>query len=69
MPSANRMTTPVAVDEAQIEGRYAPRLIGRRWPTHSASRALQQVRPPLPTTLTKVSETPRSALTGWSEES
>jgi hypothetical protein len=24
MPSANRMTTPVAVDEAQIEGRYAP---------------------------------------------
>ena len=23
MPSANRMTTPVAVDEAQIEGRYA----------------------------------------------
>ena len=24
MPSTNRMTTPVAVDEAQIEGRYAP---------------------------------------------
>ena len=24
MPSANRMTTPVAVDEAEIEGRYAP---------------------------------------------
>ena len=24
MPSANRMTTPVAVNEAQIEGRYAP---------------------------------------------
>ncbi len=24
MPSASRMTTPVAVDEAQIEGRYAP---------------------------------------------
>jgi hypothetical protein len=23
MPSANRMTTPVAVDEPQIEGRYA----------------------------------------------
>ncbi len=23
MPSASRMTTPVAVDEAQIEGRYA----------------------------------------------
>ena len=23
MPSANRMTTPVAVDEAPIEGRYA----------------------------------------------
>ena len=24
MPSANRMTTPVALDEAEIEGRYAP---------------------------------------------
>jgi hypothetical protein len=24
MPSANRLTTPTAVDEAQIEGRYAP---------------------------------------------
>jgi hypothetical protein len=24
MPSANRMTTPVAVDEKEIEGRYAP---------------------------------------------
>jgi hypothetical protein len=24
VPSANRMSTPVAVDEAQIEGRYAP---------------------------------------------
>jgi hypothetical protein len=24
MPSANRMSTPVAVDEDQIEGRYAP---------------------------------------------
>lgn len=24
MPSANRMTTPVAVDEPEIEGRYAP---------------------------------------------
>lgn len=24
MPSAHRMTTPVTVDEAEIEGRYAP---------------------------------------------
>jgi hypothetical protein len=24
MPSANRMTTPVEVDEAELEGRYAP---------------------------------------------
>lgn len=24
MPSASRMTTPVAVDETEIEGRYAP---------------------------------------------
>ena len=24
MPSANRTTTPVAMDEPQIEGRYAP---------------------------------------------
>jgi hypothetical protein len=24
MPSANRMTTPVSLDEEQIEGRYAP---------------------------------------------
>lgn len=24
MPSANRMTTPVAIDLAEIEGRYAP---------------------------------------------
>ena len=24
MPSANRMTTPVAIDEPEIEGRYAP---------------------------------------------
>ena len=24
MPSANRMSTPVAVDETEIEGRYAP---------------------------------------------
>ena len=24
MPSANRMTTPVAIDQPEIEGRYAP---------------------------------------------
>jgi hypothetical protein len=37
MPCANRMTTPVAIDEAQIEGRYAPLRAAGRVHHHDAA--------------------------------